>query len=118
MGAQSVDDLSTLVSAVTAGDLADTLSDASASFTVFAPTNEAFSALPDGTLDTLLMPANKPTLVKVLTYHVLPEKVLSSDLKASQEPTTVEGSTLTITKDSTGVHIVDDPAKSTTMVAN
>merc|ERR1712177_63389 len=60
--AQSVDDLSTLVAAVVAGDLVETLSNPDASFTVFAPTNEAFGALPEGTLDTLLKPENKDQL--------------------------------------------------------
>merc|ERR1711908_239255 len=67
--AESVKDLSTLVSAVVAADLADTLS-SPGPFTVFAPTNKAFAALPAGTLANLLKPANKAQLVKVLTYHV------------------------------------------------
>merc|ERR1712185_137674 len=68
--AQSVDDLSTLVTAVVAADLADTLS-SPGPFTVFAPTNEALAALPAGTLDSLLKPENKDQLVDILTYHVL-----------------------------------------------
>merc|ERR1711879_511327 len=88
--AQSVDDLSTLVSAVVAGDLVDTLS-SPGPFTVFAPTNEAFGALPEGTLDTLLKPENKDQLVDILTYHVLPAQVLSTDLTYYQEVATVEG---------------------------
>lgn len=103
--AQSVDDLSTLVSAVTAGDLVDTLSNATASFTVFAPTNAAFDALPEGTLTDLLKPENKQKLVGILTYHVLSVEVLSTQLKASQDVTTVEGDALAIVKDDTGVHI-------------
>merc|ERR1712241_483261 len=66
--AQSVDDLSTLVAAVVAGDLVETLS-SPGPFTVFAPTNEAFGALPEGTLDDLLKPENKATLVDVIKYH-------------------------------------------------
>merc|ERR1711998_675343 len=81
--AQSVDDLSTLVTAVVAADLADTLS-SPGPFTVFAPTNEAFGALPEGTLDSLLKPENKAQLADILTYHVLPEQVLSTDLKFFQ----------------------------------
>merc|ERR1712146_156647 len=77
--AQSVP-LSTLVAAVVAGDLAETLS-SPGPFTVFAPTNDAFGALPEGTLDTLLKPENKDQLVDILTYHVLPAQVLSTDLK-------------------------------------
>merc|ERR1712213_209574 len=78
--AQSVDDLSTLVAAVVSGDLVETLS-SPGPFTVFAPTNDAFAALPAGTLDTLLKPENKDQLTSILTYHVLPSQVLSTDLK-------------------------------------
>merc|ERR1712070_1143190 len=86
--AQSVDDLSTLVTAVVAADLADTLS-SPGPFTVFAPTNEAFAALPAGTVAPLLKPENKVQLADILTFHVLPEQVLSSDLKAFQRVQTV-----------------------------
>merc|ERR1712022_80866 len=81
--AQSVDYLSTLVAAVVAADLVDTLS-SPGPFTVFAPTNEGFSALPEGTLDSLLKPENKDQLVDILTFHVLPLQVLSTDLKEYQ----------------------------------
>merc|ERR1719515_667233 len=91
--AESVKELSTLVGAVVAGDLADTLS-SPGPFTVFAPTNEAFAALPAGTLTKLMKPENKKELVDILTYHVLPEKVLSTQLKPEQSVTTVEGKTL------------------------
>merc|ERR1712064_32996 len=93
--AQSVDDLSTLVTAVVAADLAETLS-SPGPFTVFAPTNEAFAALPDGTLDSLLKPENKAQLVDILTYHVLPAQVLSTDLKPKQIVKTVEGKDLLV----------------------
>merc|ERR1712050_486207 len=93
--AQSVDDLSTLVAAVVAGDLAETLS-SPGPFTVFAPTNEAFGALPEGTLDTLLKPENKDQLVDILTYHVLPAEVPSSALKPKQVVKTVEGKELLV----------------------
>merc|ERR1712054_412171 len=88
--AQSVDDLSTLVTAVVAADLADTLS-SPGPFTVFAPTNEAFAALPAGTLDSLLKPENKAQLVKVLTYHVAAGDVHAKDLVNGEKITTVEG---------------------------
>merc|ERR1712222_310833 len=88
--AQSVDDLSTLVTAVVAGDLVETLS-SPGPFTVFAPTNDAFGSLPAGTLETLLKPENKAQLVDILTYHVLPAQVLSTDLQPEQEVTTVQG---------------------------
>merc|ERR1712156_165505 len=94
--AQSVDDLSTLVAAVVAGDLVETLS-SPGPFTVFAPTNEAFAALPAGTLDTLLKPENKGQSVDILTYHALPAKVLSTDLKPKQVVKTVEGKDLLVT---------------------
>merc|ERR1712166_876994 len=93
--AQSVDDLSTLVAAVVAGDLVETLS-SPGPFTVFAPTNEAFAALPEGTLPFLLQPENKGTLVDILTYHVVSGKVLSTDLAPSQDVSTVQGDTLLI----------------------
>merc|ERR1711957_108167 len=95
--AESVSDLSTLVAAVVAGDLADTLS-SPGPFTVFAPTNEAFKALPPGTFDRLMKPENKKELVDILTYHVLPEKVLSKDLVPFQVVKTVEGKPLHVTK--------------------
>jgi uncharacterized surface protein with fasciclin (FAS1) repeats len=77
-------DHTTLVAAVKAAGLVDTLQGAGP-FTVFAPTNEAFGKLPAGTVDTLLKPENKPTLTKVLTYHVVPGKLSSMDLKKQIE---------------------------------
>merc|ERR550532_1744057 len=91
-------DLSILVAAIAAADLADTLSSTTRKFTVFAPTDEAFKALPAGTLDDLMKPENKKQLVDILTYHVLPEQVLSTDLKPFQAETTVEGKPLHVTK--------------------
>merc|ERR1712157_478033 len=102
--AQSVDDLSTLVAAVVAGDLAETLS-SPGPFTVFAPTNEGFAALPAGTVESLLKPENKDQLVDILTYHVLPEQVLSTDLKIFQSVKTVEGKNVHVIKNSRGVHV-------------
>jgi uncharacterized surface protein with fasciclin (FAS1) repeats len=92
--AQSNDDFSTLVAAVVAAGLAETLS-GEGPFTVFAPTNAAFEALPAGLLEKLLLPENKETLVKILTYHVVPSKVMAADVAAG-DVTTVEGSTFTI----------------------
>merc|ERR1712179_744164 len=91
--AQSVDTLSTLVAAVVAGELAETLS-SPGDFTVFAPNDAAFAALPPGTLESLLKPENKDQLVDILTYHVLPSQVLSTDLKFFQRVDTVEGKKL------------------------
>ncbi len=90
-------DFSTLVAAIEAAGLVETLS-GTGPFTVFAPTNEAFEALPAGVLDTLLLPENKETLTKVLTYHVVPGEV-TSDLVTAGDVATVEGSTIAITTD-------------------
>merc|ERR1719198_2721560 len=95
--AEHTSDLSTLVSALVAADLADTLS-SPGKFTVFAPTNKAFKALPPGTLDNLMKPESKATLADILKYHVLPEKVLSTQLKSSQSVKTVEGRSVAVTK--------------------
>jgi uncharacterized surface protein with fasciclin (FAS1) repeats len=95
-------DHTTLVAAVKAAGLVDTLKSAGP-FTVFAPTNEAFAALPAGTVDTLLKPENKDTLTKILTYHVvagsLDTKALDAQIKAgggSATLKTVEGGALTV----------------------
>merc|ERR1719261_617908 len=93
--AESVKELSTLVAAVVAGGLVDTLS-SPGPFTVFAPTNEAFAALPNGTLSRLLKPENKAQLDDILTYHVLPAKVLSTDLKNGETAKTVEGKSVIV----------------------
>jgi uncharacterized surface protein with fasciclin (FAS1) repeats len=74
-------DHTTLVAAVKAADLVETLS-GEGPFTVFAPTNEAFEALPEGTVDTLLLPENKDQLTNVLTYHVVPGRITAEDLMA------------------------------------
>lgn len=97
-------DFETLVTAVTAADLAETLS-GDGPFTVFAPTNEAFAALPDGLLDALLLPENKDALTSILTYHVLPAEVMAADVTAG-EVATVEGSMIDITTDD-GVMVND-----------
>jgi uncharacterized surface protein with fasciclin (FAS1) repeats len=102
--AESVKDLSTLVSAVVAGDLVDTLS-SPGPFTVFAPTNEGFADLPAGTLDSLMKPENKAQLVDILTYHVLPLQAFSKDLALFQEVETVEGKKLHVQKWGGGVKV-------------
>ena len=101
------EDFSTLVAAVQAADLVDTLS-GDGPFTVFAPTNEAFDALPDGTLDTLLDPANKDQLAAILTYHVVAGKVMAADLSDGQEVETVQGGTLTVGIDGDAVTLTDE----------
>lgn len=85
----------TLVAAVTAADLVDTLK-SDGPFTVFAPTDEAFAALPAGTVETLLKPENKDQLIAILTYHVVPGKVMSTDLADNMMATTAQGSDVTI----------------------
>ena len=88
-------DHTTLVAAVKAAGLVDTLS-SKGPFTVFAPTNAAFGKLPAGTVDTLVKPENKATLTKILTYHVVPGKLAAADLTDGKKPTTVEGEELTV----------------------
>lgn len=92
--ASGTPDLSTLVTAVNAAGLVDTLNGAGP-FTVFAPTDEAFAALPAGVLDALLMPENKDTLAKILTYHVVPGKVMAADV-TDGSVATVEGQPVTL----------------------
>ena len=93
--AMQTDILSTLVAAVKAGDLVDVLK-GDGPFTVFAPTNAAFEKLPAGTVEDLLKPENKQKLIAVLTYHVVPGKVYSKDLKDGMKATTAQGSDVTI----------------------
>ena len=96
--------LSTLVQAVKAAGLVEVLQ-GDGPFTVFAPTNEAFSALPDGTLENLLKPENKDQLVQILTYHVVAGKVMSTDLSDGMSAETVEGSEIDISVGDNGVEI-------------
>jgi len=93
--ASNSNDHTTLVSAVKAAGLAETLSGAGP-FTVFAPTNEAFNKLPAGTVDNLLKPEMKGDLTKILTYHVVSGSYKSSDLKDGQKLKTVQGQELTV----------------------
>ena len=88
----------TLVAAVQAAGLAETLK-GPGPFTVFAPTDAAFAALPAGTVEDLLKPENKDSLIAVLTYHVVPGKVMSTDLAEGLQAATLQGSPLTITLD-------------------
>jgi uncharacterized surface protein with fasciclin (FAS1) repeats len=99
-------DLSTLVQALTAADLVTTL-EAAGPFTVFAPTNKAFSALPAGVLSALIKPENKDKLVEVLKYHVASGEVLSTDLKNGEQITTLEGQSVNVTIDGTSVKVND-----------
>ncbi|TAG15741.1 MAG: fasciclin domain-containing protein [Rhodobacterales bacterium] len=94
--AASDDQFSTLVAAVTAAGLVDTLK-GDGPFTVFAPTNAAFEALPAGTVESLLKPENKDQLIKILTYHVVPGAVTSDQLAGQRlNVETVQGQTVHI----------------------
>ena len=104
--ASETESLSTLVTAVKAANLVETLQGAGP-FTVFAPTNDAFAALPAGTLDTLLKPENQDQLKSILTYHVVPGTVLAGDLTDGQVITTVQGGTLTVKIADGMVYLVD-----------
>jgi uncharacterized surface protein with fasciclin (FAS1) repeats len=88
----------TLVAAVEAAGLVETLK-GEGPFTVFAPTDEAFAALPDGTVDTLLLPENRDQLVSILTYHVVPGSVMSTDLSDGLTAATVQGAEVTFDLD-------------------
>ena len=95
--------VSTLVTAVKAAGLVETLS-GKGPFTVFAPTNEAFAALPKGTLEKLLKPENRDALRKVLTYHVVSGDLMAKDLRSGKVPT-VEGSSVAVKVDNHGVSV-------------
>ncbi|KAF3884989.1 MULTISPECIES: fasciclin domain-containing protein [Nostocales] len=94
----------TLVAAVKAANLVDTLKGAGP-FTVFAPTDEAFAKLPEGTVDGLLQ--DIPKLTQILTYHVVPGKVTSSEVVNLTSATTVEGSSVKIDASNGGVKVND-----------
>ena len=100
-------DFTTLVAAVKAADLVETLS-GDGPFTVFAPTNAAFEALPAGTVDELLKPENKEMLAGILTYHVVAGKVMAADLSDGQKVETVQGGTLTVGIDGDKVTLTDE----------
>ncbi len=107
-------DHTTLVAAVKAAGLVETLSSAGP-FTVFAPTNEAFNKLPAGTVDGLVKPENKATLTKILTYHVVAGKLSSTDLWAKvkagmgkAELSTVSGGKLTVMAQGKKLYLVDE----------
>ncbi len=97
----------TLVAAVKAAGLVDTLK-GPGPFTVFAPTDAAFAALPAGTVETLLKPENKSKLASILTYHVLPGSVTSKDIAGKKlDPKTLEGQTLAIDASGSAVKVND-----------
>ena len=106
-------DFETLVAAVKAASLVDTLS-SKGPFTVFAPTDAAFGKLPAGTVDTLVKPENKATLTKILTYHVVPGRLSSGEIQSliarhggTATLTTVQGGKLKVAKHGNGFMITD-----------
>lgn len=106
-------DHTTLVAAVKAAGLVDTLNSAGP-FTVFAPTNAAFAKLPAGTVETLVKPENKATLTSILTYHVVPGRLTAAQIQAmaarnggTATLTTVQGARLKLTKDKGGWWVTD-----------
>ncbi|WP_261815569.1 fasciclin domain-containing protein [Vibrio gallicus] len=105
-------DFSTLVTAIKAAGLVDTLK-SDGPFTVFAPTNEAFAKLPKGTLDKLLMPKNKDKLVAVLTHHVVASKVMAKDVVKLDSAKTVHGDMVMI-KTSGGTVMIDNATVTST----
>ncbi len=111
-------DHTTLVAAVKAAGLVDTLN-SPGPFTVFAPTNAAFAKLPAGTVDTLLKPESKAMLTSVLTYHVVPGRISAADIAANAKAhkgmatyTTVQGEKLMFTKAGMGWKITDSKGHS------
>ena len=109
--AVSAGQFGTLAAALQAADLVDTLK-GEGPFTVFAPTDEAFSKLPEGTVDALLKPENRDQLIAVLTYHVVPGKVMAEDVVNLTSAITVQGSDVTI--DTTDGVMVNDAMVITT----
>ena len=110
--AEDAGSFSTLLAAIEAADLTDTLN-GDGPFTVLAPTDEAFDALPDGTLDVLLAPENKQMLTDILTYHVVPAKAMAKDVVTMDEADTVNGAKLPITVDGETVMLGESPTKAT-----
>lgn len=108
--AANAKNVTTLVAAVKAAGLVETLK-GEGPFTVFGPTNDAFDKLPDGTVDTLLMPENKDQLVKILTYHVVPGTYTSADLRVMAQKgemlTSVQGEMLTPVLEDNMIYIQD-----------
>ncbi|MDE0951719.1 MAG: fasciclin domain-containing protein [Halioglobus sp.] len=98
------EDFTTLVAAVQAADLVDVLS-SEGPYTVFAPTNEAFAKLPDGTVEMLLLPENKDKLVAILTYHVVAGDVSAAEVVGLTEVTTLQGGTAAVIVTEEGVTI-------------
>ncbi len=110
-------DFSTLVAALGAADLVDALS-GEGPFTVFAPTNEAFAKLPEGTLDELLLPENKQKLTDILLYHVVSGSVLAADVVTLSEAETLLGQNVAITVDMDKVMVNEANVVATDIIAD
>ena len=108
---------STLAAALQAGDLVVTLK-SDGPFTVFAPTDDAFAKLPEGTVENLLKPENKEQLVAILTYHVVPGKVKAADVVGLNSATTVNGADLSISVKDDMVFVNDAQVVSTDIMAS
>jgi uncharacterized surface protein with fasciclin (FAS1) repeats len=115
--AASAGQFNTLVAAIQAADLVDTLQ-SPGPFTVFAPTDEAFAKLPAGTLDNLLLPENKAQLAAILKYHVVAGEVLAADVVQLSSAATVEGQSVAITAGSSGVRVNDANVIKTDVMAS
>ena len=107
----------TLAKALDAAGLVNTLKGAGP-FTVFAPTDEAFAKLPDGTLETLLKPENKEKLRRILTYHVVAGKVVASDVVKLQSAKAVSGDTITVKVEDGVVHVDNATVTSADVLAS
>ncbi|MBK1876701.1 fasciclin domain-containing protein [Pelagicoccus mobilis] len=114
--AASAENFTTLVAAVKAADLVDVLQ-GEGPYTVFAPTDEAFAALPEGTIESLLRPENKDKLVSILTYHVVPAKVLAKDVAAGKVAT-ANGSKIEIAINDGTVMVQDANVVATDIMAS
>jgi len=113
--AASNPDFSTLVAAVKAADLVDALK-GDGPLTVLAPTNEAFAKLPAGTVESLLLPENKDKLIAVLTYHVIPGKVMAADVVKVSEAPSLQGQMIAVNVDGSKV-MVDNATVTATDIA-
>ncbi len=114
--AAATSNLSTLVAAIKAADLVETLQ-GDGPFTVFAPTNDAFAKLPAGAVEDLMKPENKEKLVSILTYHVVPGKVMAADVKTMQAKS-VNGAPLDIKVEDTTVMVNKSTVTGTDIAAS
>jgi len=115
--AASNPDFTILVAAVKAAGLVDALK-GDGPLTVFAPTNAAFAKLPEGTVESLLLPENKDTLVSILTYHVVPGKVLAADVVTVDSATSLQGSEIAVMVDGDKVMVNNATVTATDIMAS